>query len=144
MWSQKLRYSIRVLTVLAMHGSRCIPARELAAENGVPVKYLEKILLDLRNAGLVRSVKGAAGGYTLVDDPTTLHLSTVVEALEPELLRGSDGGLPAMRGGDTDVAVEEPLLGAISSDLRRRLAAVTIADTLMRWQQTRSALNYAI
>jgi Rrf2 family protein len=127
-----------------MHGSRCISARELAAENGVPVKYLEKILLDLRNAGLVRSVKGASGGYALVDDPTTLHLSRVVEVLEPELLRGSDGGLAAMRSGDSGVAVEEPLLGAISADLQRRLAAVTIADTLMRWQQTRSALNYAI
>jgi Rrf2 family protein len=68
---------------LARRGSETpVPARELAAEEGLPADYVEQILLKLRRAGIVRSARGARGGYALARSPERVSVRDVIEAAE--------------------------------------------------------------
>lgn len=68
---------------LARRGSETpMPARELAALEGLPADYVEQILLKLRRAGIVRSARGARGGYVLARSPERVSVRDVVEAAE--------------------------------------------------------------
>jgi Rrf2 family protein len=82
------------ITTLAEYGVICalhlarrategpINGRELAAAEQLPADYVEQILLRLRRAGLVRSTRGARGGYQLAADPATISIRAVIEASE--------------------------------------------------------------
>lgn len=59
-----------------------MPARELAARERLPADYVEQILLRLRRAGLVDSVRGARGGYLLARDPSQISVRDVMSAAE--------------------------------------------------------------
>jgi Rrf2 family protein len=63
-------------------GDAPTPARDLAEREGLPADYVEQILLKLRRAGLVTSVRGAKGGYFLARDPATVTVKDVMEAAE--------------------------------------------------------------
>lgn len=86
--SQKLEYACRALAQLARrHDGRSLTRlEELAQREAVPSGFLVQILTDLKRAGLVESRRGAAGGYLLGRDPSTITLRQVVDAVEPALL----------------------------------------------------------
>ena len=66
MLSQKARYALHALIVLAEHGGRePLMIADIAEEAQVPRKFLEQILLSLKRRGIVQSVRGRAGGYRL-------------------------------------------------------------------------------
>lgn len=78
----KARYGMRAMLDLAMNGGDKEPVlmRDIAARQGLPEKYLEQVLIPLRNAGLVRGVRGARGGYRLARSPADIRLLEIVEA----------------------------------------------------------------
>ena len=86
MISQKMKYALKALIVLAdekeAQGS-ALRIEEIAKRAGTPKRFLEHILLEIRNAGIVSSIRGRAGGYLLGKDPDEVTLS--------ELLRLIDG-----------------------------------------------------
>lgn len=59
---------------------------EIARTHGIPRKYLEQVLLDLKNAGLVESKKGQGGGYRLSRRPDEISLGEVLAAVQGEML----------------------------------------------------------
>jgi Rrf2 family protein len=66
MISQKARYALRALLYLAVHdGDGPVQISEIAAHEDIPRKFLEAILAELRKPGIVRSIRGRHGGYTL-------------------------------------------------------------------------------
>lgn len=142
MWSQRVQYAIRVLIALAAQRTERVPARVISSELGMPLKYLETILGDLRQSGFVRSTKGKSGGYQLAHEPSTIRLLDVVRALEPGWL-----GTAASRSDTASPAgtfPEEPVLYAVQENVRRELSRVTVADALMRWYERRRTLSYSI
>ena len=77
--SRKSDYALRSLLTLAEHyGQGPISIRELARRNDVPKRFLEHIMLELRDNGWVRSVRGRDGGYVLAAGPETLTIGQVV------------------------------------------------------------------
>ena len=83
--SAKTEYAcIAVLELAARHGhDQPVRIREIAEAHGVPSRFLVQILLQLKSAGLVQSIRGAAGGYILAREPeeiTLLDVMTVVDA----------------------------------------------------------------
>ncbi len=81
--STKGRYGVRAMLELA---SRCTNEPVLLADiaecQGISRKYLEQIFSSLRKAGLVRGVRGAAGGYELTKEPETILIGDIIRALE--------------------------------------------------------------
>ncbi|MCG8478657.1 MAG: Rrf2 family transcriptional regulator [Spirochaetales bacterium] len=140
--SQRIRYAIRVLTALAARRESRISARAIAEEYDIPPKYLETILGDLRSAGLVRSTKGATGGYELAAEPSATRLADIVAAVEGELFtRLYDAGR-----GKTDASrhPEAAVMDSISAELAARLRNTNIADAMMLWQEARRTIDYVI
>ena len=72
MISTKGRYSIRILLDLAEHrNGGYIPMKEVAARQGISLKYIEKLMPALKAAGFIESVHGIGGGYRLAREPET-------------------------------------------------------------------------
>jgi len=81
--STKGRYGARAMLDLALNsGEGPVLLREIARRQEVSEKYLEHSITTLRKAGLVRSIRGARGGYVLAKLPSQIRLSEIMEVLE--------------------------------------------------------------
>ena len=129
--SAKADYAVRAAVELAAarEGDPPTPVKGdyVARAQGIPIKFLENILLDLRQAGLVNSRRGPEGGYWLSRAPEEITVADVI--------RASDGPLASVRGEKPeDLRYEgaaKPLATvwvALRSSLREVLEQVTLAD----------------
>ena len=81
--STKGRYGLTIMMELAAKfGEGPISLKSIAEKNGLSEHYLEQLIAPLRNAGLVKSVRGAYGGYILSKDPETISSGDVIRILE--------------------------------------------------------------
>lgn len=81
--SRKVDYALRAIIYLSLQRSdRAVPAKEIASRRRIPRKFLEKIIQDLMRAELVKSQRGAHGGYTLTRSPEQVTFRDVIEAVE--------------------------------------------------------------
>lgn len=82
--SGRCDYGCRAMIELAAHAQTGEPisSQYVADKRGIPEKYLTHILLQLKRAGLVRSIRGAQGGYQLADSPEHISLLQIVEAID--------------------------------------------------------------
>lgn len=87
-YSTRTRYGLRFLINLAGRpAGSCVQLAEIAREEGFSVKYLEQIVRVLRPAGILRSARGAKGGYALAKSPDAIRMDEVFERLEGTFLR---------------------------------------------------------
>ncbi len=105
--SQKGLYALQAMMMLARHHHQgAIKIRDIAYEEDLPEKFLELILLELKNARMVESVRGAKGGYQLRREPGEIRLSEIIRLIDgplapfgdAEQLRVSDRSRPAAPG----------------------------------------------
>ncbi|MGY5351636.1 RrF2 family transcriptional regulator [Wenyingzhuangia sp. IMCC45533] len=83
MLSKKTKYGIKALTYLAKKNRGCpIQISEIAESESISVKFLERILLELRKAGVLDSKKGKGGGYFLAKSPADIPMTEVIRTLE--------------------------------------------------------------
>ena len=133
--SRKIDYALRAVIYLAMRSDgRPSSVAEIAAREGVPKKFLEKIIQDLIHHGLVRSTRGAQGGYTLARAPEMITFKDVIEAIEgPVSLNVCVGG-----SGDTHECTMFPHCGMlwVWQEAQKRVmdlfASTTLADVRAR------------
>ena len=89
MITQKMKYALKALLALADEAARPSPQpltiEEIAKRSGAPKRFLEHILLEVRNAGAIASIRGRSGGYSLIKAPRDISIS--------EMLRLIDGPL---------------------------------------------------
>lgn len=79
----KGEYGLRAMAELARDfGQGHTPLSEVARRQGLPLAYLEQIIASLRKAGLVKSKRGAKGGYVLAQEPGAITMGEIMRALE--------------------------------------------------------------
>lgn len=84
--SQKGLYALQAMMMLSRHYNQgAIRIRDIAYEEALPEKFLELILLELKNARMVESVRGAKGGYQLRRDPSDIRLSEIMRLIDGPL-----------------------------------------------------------
>ena len=84
--SQKGLYALQAVMMLGRHHNQgAIKIRDIAYEEDLPEKFLELILLELKNARIVESVRGAKGGYQLRRDPREIRLSEIIRLIDGPL-----------------------------------------------------------
>src|SRR5690348_13639944 len=89
--SQKGLYALQAMMMLARHYNQgAIRIRDIAYEEELPEKFLELILLELKNARIVESVRGAKGGYQLRRAPSEIVLSDVIRLIDGPLAPFAD------------------------------------------------------
>ena len=84
--STKGRYALRLMLDLALYsGGSAVPLRDVAARQEISDKYLEQSVTQLSRAGLVRSIRGAGGGYLLTRAPEQYTVGEILRVLEGTL-----------------------------------------------------------
>lgn len=128
--STTTHYASRLLLDLALNADVApIPASRLAANTGIPVKFVEKIVRPLKAAGFVKSVRGAMGGHYLNCPPDDITLGSVVRLM--------DGGirLSQCSAGDAHCAKcndcrTRDVWRGVTEKLEQELDSITLADML--------------
>ena len=126
--SAKADYAVRaVLELATAPAGTSLSAREIAAAQEIPQNFLENILTELRRAGIVRTRRGADGGYQLAQPPDDVTVADVLRAVE--------GPLAAVQGVRPDQLAYEgaaqklpEVWVALRASLRDVLEHVTLAD----------------
>lgn len=83
--STKGRYGTRLMLNLAQHyqnGNRSVILKNVSKEEDISIRYLEQIIIPLKINRLVKSIRGAGGGYTLAREPSQIKLADILHALE--------------------------------------------------------------
>src|SRR5215204_2963 len=83
--SKKAEYGLRALVAIGRQPGRPWSIQELAAQERIPIKFLEQILLSLRHAGMLSSKRGVGGGYTLVRPADQIRLGDVIAVFDGPL-----------------------------------------------------------
>ncbi len=84
--STKGRYGLRIMTDIAIHEKEgCVSIKDIATRENLSEKYLEQIITTLSKAGLVRSVRGARGGYLLSKSTKEISVEEILIATEGSL-----------------------------------------------------------
>jgi len=81
-FSKTTSYAITILHFLAVHREERFSAKKLNQELGIPWPYLRQLLTALSKEGLIDSMQGRSGGFTLQHDPSGITLNQIVEAVE--------------------------------------------------------------
>ncbi|MGE5396650.1 MAG: RrF2 family transcriptional regulator [Chitinophagales bacterium] len=84
--STKGRYGLRAMVDMAVNATgEHVALNSIAERQNISANYLEQVFALLRKAGLVKSVKGAQGGYILVDNPAAITVGSILRVLEGDL-----------------------------------------------------------
>ncbi|HEX2097992.1 MAG TPA: Rrf2 family transcriptional regulator [Rubrobacteraceae bacterium] len=128
--SARADYALRAAAELAraeIEKTGALKGERIAQEQSIPKKFMENILLDLKHSGIVRTQRGAAGGYWLARPASEVSLAQVIRAVEGPLanVRGEWPEAVEYRGAAkllTEVWI------AVRASLRAVLETVTLAD----------------
>lgn len=127
-------YSLIIALHLARRNSSGLPtaARELSESERLPADYVEQILLRLRRAGLVESVRGARGGYRLAREPGRITVRDVMAACERQTfeLNCTSHPVDAERCDPSSTCSIRPIFHALQRRVDDFLSGITLADLL--------------
>jgi Rrf2 family protein len=125
----KADYAVRAAAELAAVQPRGRPVKgeQLAAAQGIPQKFLENILADLRHGGLVRTRRGAEGGYALTRPASEISVADVLRAVEGPLAAVQGVRPESLRYRGAATRLPEVWV-ALRANLRAVLEHVTLAD----------------
>jgi Rrf2 family transcriptional regulator, cysteine metabolism repressor len=131
--SQKGLYALQATMTLARRHNEgdAIKIRDIAAESRLPEKFLELILLEMKNARIVDSVRGARGGYRLRRDPSQIALSEIIRLIDGPLAPLGDAEqLRTLIAKDADHRPLYEIFLAVRDAAAKILENTTIADLI--------------
>ena len=141
--SVKGEYALRAVFELCSRGAaEPVKIADIAAKQGIPQKFLELILSQLKQGGFLNSRRGASGGYSLAKLPEDITVGDVIRHIEGPLAttrRGDDHPRPA------DSPFDD-LWHEVDEALSSVIDHTTFADLLARWKEkrTRQAVSWQI
>ena len=152
MLAQKSKYALRALLVLAKeYGQGPVLISDIANREALPRKFLELILLELRNHGILGSKKGKGGGYFLARRPELVHLGEVLRVLEGPLAPlpcvSKTAYVRCAECRDERTCGIRMIMKDVRDATARILDQTSLADVLKRVElavEGKDALNYAI
>jgi len=125
--SAKVDYALRAVIELATAGDGPVKGERIAQAQEIPLKFLENILGDLRQAGIVRSQRGVDGGYWLARPPEEISVADVVRTVEGPIANVRGIGPESVSYVGSAERLQDVWI-AVRANLRAVLERVTIAD----------------
>src|SRR6202140_3340209 len=126
--SAKADYAVRaVVELAAAEGDKPVKAERVATAQEIPLNFLENILGELRHAGIVRSHRGAEGGFRLAKPAAEISVADIIRAVEGSLA-GVRGGPPGEANCGAPADSLPRVWIAVRVNLRRVVEHVTVAD----------------
>jgi Rrf2 family protein len=126
--SAKADYAVRaVVELAAASDEKPVKAERIARAQEIPLNFLENILGELRHAGIVRSHRGAEGGFRLAKAPADITIADVIRAVEGPLASVRGGPPEDSAYGGASAALPRVWI-AVRANLRKVVEHVTVAD----------------
>ena len=126
-------YAIVMMSAIARHcGAARLNAGQVAEETGIPLPTVQKLVSKLSSAGLLRSVRGAGGGFQLARPAAAVTLAEIIEAIEGPIAMTS-----CVDDGRHDCALEgackvQPHWGVVNNAVRGALSDVSLSSLAVR------------
>ena len=125
--SAKVDYALRACTELAVAGDGPMKGDRIAAAQSIPIKFLENILSELRNAGIVATQRGVEGGYWLARPAEEISVADVIRAVEGPIANVRGVGPHEVVYAGSAERLRDVWI-AVRANLRSVLERVTLAD----------------
>lgn len=151
--SKKTKYGLQALTTLARkYGEGPVLIATLAKDDDIPIKFLELILLDLKNGGILDSKKGPGGGYLLSRPPEKITVGSVIRMMEGPLAplpcASETAYRPCEECGDVEHCGTRMVMREVRDAIAEILDRTTLQDVVDRVEaskeKTEEALMYYI
>jgi Rrf2 family protein len=143
--SSKSEYGLRALFDLAQHhGQGLTQSEDIAARQGIPVNYLNQMLIALRKAGLIESQRGPQGGHMLARAPERITLLEALEALEGPLIAFDSAREDLVPGQPDDCDFVRDVWCQLRAVVETTLRDITLEDLCQRKRQKTGHLMYYI
>jgi len=129
----KCRYGLRTLVDLAVFSEQGhVALHEIAERQGISLKYLEQDFSILRRAGIVKSIKGAQGGYHLARPAAEIRLSEIISVLEGDLLL-----IDVDDSEQTDIRsfLTQHLWSAVNWNVEKTLQSICLSDLVDEYRE---------
>jgi Rrf2 family protein len=127
--SAKTDYALRAAAEIAASSDDGAPVKgeRIAVAQDIPLRFLENILSELRNAGIIESRRGADGGYLLARPPSEIALADVIRAVDGPLANVGGRRPEQLEYGGSAESYQEVWI-AVRAGLRTVLESITLAD----------------
>jgi Rrf2 family cysteine metabolism transcriptional repressor len=137
--STRSRYGLKLMYELALrYGAQPVFLKEIASAHAISEKYLSKLVIPLRGAGLVSSFRGAHGGYALAREPRSITVREIVQVLEGKL----STAVGPRRRGEADPHPTDSIWTMLDKTVLQALESVTLESLVQAGRE--SVLNYQI
>lgn len=131
--TSKSRYALKIMMDLTVtKGEDIIKRGDIADRQGIPSDYMDQIMVRLRAAGLIESVRGRSGGYRLMRDPALISLWDIFSAVEDAIHPVDCVSTEASCDFAADCAATT-VWGQIFSAMQRPLLAMNLASLVSQW-----------
>ncbi len=132
-------YACRALLELALNwpGRKLVQVSVIAKKQNIPIKYLEQILIELKNIGMVESVRGKQGGYRLVKEPRKISLGELMRKTRGPLLQIADAA-------EKRESVFTPIWKETEEAIAKVLDKINFEDIANKAKSTEGAMVYQI
>ncbi|MBK1987075.1 Rrf2 family transcriptional regulator [Sphaerospermopsis aphanizomenoides BCCUSP55] len=119
-------YSVKALLDLSLQPKYGpVSVRAIAQRQDIPAAYLEKLLIEMRRAGLVKSIRGSIGGYQLARKPAQISIGQILEAVGENITHLPLSNSPPAQAEDW---VTFTLWQRLNQKLKEALYSITLAD----------------
>jgi len=136
-FSNTCRYALlAVLELGACYGEQPLSTCEIAKRRGIPVRFLETILRDLKEAGLTSSSRGKDGGYSLTKAPSTIVVGDIVKTIQSSSFKVNPSNEKNPIVDELSIKATEAFFGVLDS--------VDIESLINKETQSKAVLNYSI
>lgn len=135
--TSKSRYALKILMDLAQHPDTVVHRQDIASRQGIPLDYMDHILTRMREAGLIESMRGRAGGYKLLKSPEKISVydvfTTVEDAFQP--VQCLDGGRGCVA---EHVCSSKDAWSEITNAVSATLSGIILAEIVEKSQNTKA------
>jgi Rrf2 family protein len=133
--SKKSRYGLTALIDLSVNSKQGhVALSSIAERNGISPQYLEQVFASLRRAGIVKSIKGAQGGYLLKDEPKNITVAQVLKALDGSYKIEDEEGSETSNNPGIAITIQNVVIDKINNQLDDILENLTLADLEVAYQ----------
>ncbi len=143
--SSKGEYGLRAIFDLAQRfGKGPVQSEEIAGRQGIPVNYLNQLLILMRRAGLIESLRGPQGGHMLARKPEDITLLEVLTVLEGPLLPTENSREDLHPLQPEDYALITVVWAELRASLEQQLSAISLDDLCQRKRECSGDVMYYI
>lgn len=141
--STKGRYGLRAILDMILHSNgENVSLISIAERQNISKNYLEQVFSALRKAGIVKSIKGAQGGYILADKPANVSVGEILRILEGDLSVANID--PDMNGNKIEICIKKFVWDEIDQKVNHVVDSVSLEDLMNEYHNEGDNLMYYI